>query len=188
MHSKGADKLTDEECIKKFLAGEEQYFSFIVEHYYSELFRYTSTFIWDRQDCEEIVEDVFIELVLLLRSGKYKESGRVKHLLVHMARNHVFNFIDHLHLHKSLFTELADDSDIPVAGDEAYNPGREKMLRLRHALRNLSETELQIFMLRYHGKASFEEIGKKLNIKPHTAMTIHARTMDTLRKAVVENE
>jgi len=39
-------------------------------------------------------------------------------------------------------------------------------------------------MLRYHGKASFEEIGTKLVMKPHTAMTIHTRTMDKLRESV----
>ena len=187
VHSKEAGKLTDEECIKRFLAGEEKYFSVLVERYSPELFRYTSSYIHDRQDCEDIVQDVFTDFVLLLRSGKYSEQGKMHNLLVKMARHHVINSIDHLHLYNALFTQT-DAFDSPEAGDEeTYKPGREKMLRLRAALRNLTEKELQIFMLRYHAKASFEEIGKRLDMKPHTAMSIHTRTLSKLRKAIGEN-
>lgn len=190
VQSKGAGKLKDEECIRKFLAGEEQYFSVIVEHYRSEIFRYISSYIRDRQQCEDIVQDVFTDFVLLLRSGKYEESGRVKHLLVQMAHAHIKNYIKHECRHDALFTRLPDnfDSADDSGQEEKYNPQREKMIRLRAGLRGIKEVPRKIFMFRYHKRKSFEEIGKHFNMKPHTAMTIHARIMEKLRKVIAGNK
>jgi RNA polymerase sigma-70 factor, ECF subfamily len=188
VHGKGAGKLKDEECIAKFLAGDEKYFSVLVEHHRPGLLRYTSAYIRDRQQCEDIVQDVFTAFVLLLRSGRYRESGKLQHLLAQMAHHHVLNFLEHVHIHDELFSSLPDKPDIPDKPDEEkYKPPCSKMKLFRAAWRLLKTVPRKIFMLRYHQKKSFEEIGRLLNMKPHTAMSIHTRTINKLRNAIAGN-
>lgn len=189
LHGKKAEGVSDEECIRKFLAGKEHYLSFLYERHRPGLLRYAGSYIRNRQDCEEIVQDVFTDFALLLRSGRYTERGKLSHLLAQIAHACIINHIIKKSKQNGLFTQMPDgfDSAADSGAEENYSPQGKKMKLLRAALRGIKEVPRKIFMFRYHGHISFEEIGKHLSIKPHTAMTIQERTMEKLRKAVDGN-
>jgi RNA polymerase sigma factor (sigma-70 family) len=190
LHSKKAEapgerKPTDAECTGKIIAGNEKFFSVIEQRYKAELLRYANAYLSDYGECKNIVQDVFIEFLLLLRSGKYHEEGRVHNLLVQMTHHRVLDYLRYKHKHEELFTELPEDFEVAEKATwETYKPKPKKMLRLCIAWRQLKELPRKIFMLRYHEGKTFEEIGKLIGMKTHTVKSIQRRTEQKLSKIV----
>lgn len=67
---KSYEKLTDEEVIKKFQQGDLVAFDVVVARYKEQLINYVYTFVGDKSDSEDIVQDTFVKIYRFRQSYK----------------------------------------------------------------------------------------------------------------------
>jgi RNA polymerase sigma factor (sigma-70 family) len=173
----------DAECIALFLKGDERCFTQLVKRHHSQILRYINSYIHDGQQSKDILQNVLMDFVLLLRSGKYEEQGKVHHLLISMAHNRINEYFRNKSRH-NIFLPLSEkDEDQPEASiqEEEWQPTRSEMLRLHAYLRAMKEKRRALFMKRYHGKP-YQEISHTLGISPDAAKVQFSRTVKKLRK------
>ena len=67
---KSYEKLADEEVIKKFQQGDLVAFDVVVARYKEQLINYVYTFVGDKSDAEDIVQDTFVKIYRFKQSYK----------------------------------------------------------------------------------------------------------------------
>ncbi|MBK5284878.1 MAG: sigma-70 family RNA polymerase sigma factor, partial [Bacteroidia bacterium] len=96
----------DEECIRLFIHGDPRGFTELVNEHRQELFGYVNGYVRDRQDTEDIIQNVVIDLYTFLLSGKYHEEGKFLHLLKRMAHERTIDFLRRRSRNRKLFIPL----------------------------------------------------------------------------------
>jgi RNA polymerase sigma factor (sigma-70 family) len=174
---------SDAECIALFLKGNERCFTQLVKRHHSQILRYINSYLNDWQQSKDILQNVLMDFVLLLRSGKYVEQGKVYHLLISMAHNRIHEYFRAQHRHSVFLplSEVAHQQPEELAQEEEWQPTRSEMLRLHACLRAMKERKRAIFMKRYHG-VPYEKIARTMGISSDAAKVQFYRTVKKLRK------
>ena len=174
---------SDAECIALFLKGDERCFTQLVKLHHSQILRYINSYVNDGQQSKDIFQNVLMDFVLLLRSGKYTEQGKVHHLLISMAHNRIHEHFRAQHRH-NIFSPLSEADNQQTeesAQEEEWQPTRSEMLRLHAYLRAMKDRKRAIFMQRYHG-VPYEKISRTMGISSDAAKVQFSRTVKKLRK------
>ena len=149
-----------ESSYRRYLKGEEDAFRDIVELHFDGLLLFGHGYVRDLDAAEDIVIDVFSQLVV--HKNRFRFGHSLKTYLYMMARSRA---LDHLkHRDKLQMTELS--SDLPIADEK---PGPEEALiaeedkkTLYRALSRLEENQRQALHLVYFRDLSCEEAAKVL--------------------------
>jgi len=176
-------ELTDNEIIRKVLDGDHQHFAVLVKRYQNFVFTITLRYTENREDAEEISQDVFVKAFKSLKDfrGDSKFTTwlytivttssitflRKKKLSTHSLDNeHVF--------------ELADSQDSGMRANQAEQKSRSAMVN--EAIRMLGPEDAQIITLFYKGEQSLEEISQIMGIEPNAAKVRLHRARQRLRE------
>jgi RNA polymerase sigma factor (sigma-70 family) len=176
-------ELTDNEIIRKVLDGEHQHFAVLVKRYQNFVFTITLRYTENREDAEEISQDVFVKAFKSLKDfrGDSKFTTwlytivttssitflRKKKLQTHSLDNeHVF--------------ELADSQDSGMRANQVEQKSRSAMVN--DAIRMLGPEDAQIITLFYKGEQSLEEISQIMGIEPNAAKVRLHRARQRLRE------
>jgi RNA polymerase sigma factor (sigma-70 family) len=178
---------SDAECIAMFLKGDERCFTELVKHHHSEILRYINAYVHDGQQSKDILQDVLLDFVLLLRSGNYVEQGKVHHLLISMAHNRVNKYWRQRN--HNIFVPLKEEHGhfAKTEQEEEWYPTRNELTRLHAYLRALKERRRTIILQRYHG-IPYEKIGRNLGISSDAAKVEFSRTIKKLRALLHANK
>jgi len=173
---------SDAECIVLYLKGDELCFTELVKHHRSGILRYISSYIHNHQQGEDILQDVLMDFVLLLRSGNYVEQGRVHHLLINMAHKRINEYLRNHSSHaiSLALPEEEDEQPAELEQEESWQPTRSDMLRLRAYIRSMKERKRALFIKRYHGM-SYEKISRTMSINSDAAKVEFSRMVKKLR-------
>ena len=173
---------TDAECIALFLKGDDRCFAELVKHHRPEILHYIYTYTHNWQHSKDIFQDVIIDFVMLLRSGKYVEQGKVHHLLINMAHKRVNECLRQRRNHNIFLPLSEEDKELHAESkEEEWQPTRSELLRLHAYIRTMKEKRRALFMKRYHGK-SYQEISRNIGISPAAAKAEFSRMVKKLRK------
>lgn len=176
-------ELTDNEIIRKVLDGEHQHYAVLVKRYQNFVFTITLRYTENREDAEEISQDVFVKAFRSLKDfrGDSKFTTwlytivttssitflRKKKLQTHSLDNeHVF--------------ELADSQDSGMRANQVEQKSRSAMVN--DAIRMLGPEDAQIITLFYKGEQSLEEISQIMGIEPNAAKVRLHRARQRLRE------
>ena len=176
-------ELTDNEIIRKVLDGDHQHFAVLVKRYQNFVFTITLRYTENREDAEEISQDVFVKAFKSLKDfrGDSKFTTwlytivttssitflRKKKLQTHSLDNeHVF--------------ELADSQDSGMRANQVEQKSRSAMVN--EAIRMLGPEDAQIITLFYKGEQSLEEISQIMGIEPNAAKVRLHRARQRLRE------
>ncbi len=160
----------DNEIISRVLKGDHQAYSALVEQYQNYVFTLTLRMVKNREDAEEVAQDVFVKAYRSLADfrGASKFSTwlytivtttcitflRKKRLEVHSLDNeHIF--------------ERADAQDSGMSANQVETKSRQGMVNRAIAL--LGPDDAQIITLFYKSEQSLEEIAQVLGIEPNAA-------------------
>ena len=173
---------SDAECIALFLKGNDHCFTELVKHHKSELLRYINSYTRNWQHSKELFQDVLMDFVLLLRSGKYVEQGKVHNLLISMAHNRINNYLRKRNSH-DIFVPLTeqDDQRPEQVEEEPWQPTRSELARLHLYLGAMKERQRALFLQRYSG-IPYKNIGRNLGISTAAAKVEFSRTVKKLRQ------
>ena len=172
------DKILFNEIKNRNLKVYEALFS----NYYPGLVRFAEGFLFDKQECEDIVQNLFI--YFWENAQKLNLDLSVKCYLYQSVKNRCLNHLRDLQIrdqHNLLYLEgLINMEDF----SEIQDP--EIIIQINAALKQLPEQMAKIFKLKYLDDKKISEIAQIRNITENTVKTQLLRAKTKLRKILSE--
>jgi RNA polymerase sigma factor (sigma-70 family) len=176
-------ELTDTEIIKKVLAGEQAIFAQLVQRYQSYVFTLVLRFTDNREDAEEISQDVFVKAYRSL--ADFRGDAKFSTWLYTIVRTSCITFLRKRRLNiTSLDNERTslqlENRDSGLTANAIEQKSKHAMVNA--AIRMLSPDDTQILTLFYKGEQSLGEIGRVMGLDPNTIKVKLHRARNRLRE------
>ena len=161
--------LTDTEIISRVLDGQQQVFASLVERYQNYVFTLVLRFISNREDAEEVAQDVFVKAYRSL--ADFRGESKFSTWLFTIVRTSCLTFLRKKKLDVSsidnerIFIQL-ENHESDFSANQVERKSRQTMVN--EAISLLSGDDAQIITLFYKAEQSLEEIGRIMGIEPNT--------------------
>lgn len=176
-------ELTDTEIIKKILQGEQALFAQLVQRYQRYVFTLVNRFTSNREDAEEISQDIFVKAYRSL--ADFRGEAKFSTWLYTVVRTSCITFLRK----KQLDTTSLDNERtlIQLENKESGFNANIVEQKSRHAMLNaaiqlLSPDDSLILTLFYKGEQSLEEIGRIMGLEPNTVKVKLHRARNRLKE------
>jgi RNA polymerase sigma factor (sigma-70 family) len=161
--------LNDNELISKVLSGDQQAYAALVNRYQNYVFTLALRFTKNREDAEEVSQDIFIKAYRAL--ADFRGASKFSTWLYTIVNTTCITFLrkKRLEVHsldnEKVF-ELADNQDSGMRANLVEQKSRLAMVN--HAIKMLSTDDAEVITLFYKGEQSLEEIAQILGIEANT--------------------
>jgi RNA polymerase sigma-70 factor (ECF subfamily) len=161
---------SDSEIISLVLKGDHNAYALLVERYKSYVFTLTFRFTKNREDAEEVSQDIFVKAYRSL--ADFKGTAKFSTWLYTIVNTTCITFLRKKRLEvKSLDDErtfeVADNQDSGLRANQIEQKSRLNMVNQAIAL--LSPDDAEIITLFYKSEQSLEEISQILGVEANTA-------------------
>jgi len=161
--------LTDMEIISRVLNGEQNAYAELVNRYQNYVFTLALRFTKNREDAEEVSQDIFIKAYRSL--ADFKGASKFSTWLYTIVYTTSITFLrkkrpDIRSLDDERTLELADSQDSGFSANQVEQKSKVNMVTKAIAL--LSPDDAQIITLFYKAEQNLEEIGKILGLETNT--------------------
>ena len=162
--------LNDNEIISKVLSGDHQAYAGLVSRYQNYVFTLTLRMVKNREDAEEVAQDVFIKAYKYL--SDFRGASKFTTWLYTIVNNTCISFLrkkklDIHSLDNEKVFEVADSLDSGLRANLVEQ--KSKMTMVSNAISMLSPDDAAIITLFYKGEQSLEEIARILGLEANTA-------------------
>ncbi len=161
--------LTDTEIISRVLKGDQQIFAELVSRYRNYVFTLVLRFTENREDAEEVSQDVFVKTYRSL--ADFRGDSKFSTWLYTIARTTCITFLRK----KKLETTSIDNEKTLLQlenKESSFNANvieqKSRAAMVNEAIKLLSPDDAQIITLFYKAEQSLEEIGNILGMEPNT--------------------
>ncbi|HLA58169.1 MAG TPA: RNA polymerase sigma factor [Puia sp.] len=173
----------DEEIISRILKGEQSAFTILVEKYQNYVFTLVLRFTENREDAEEIAQDVFVKAYRSL--ADFRGDSKFSTWLFTITRTTCLSFLRK----KKLDTQSLDNerTGLQVENRESgFNANlveqKSRHTMLSRAISMLSVDDAQVLNLFYKAEQTLEEIGKIMRLDPNTVKVKLHRARQRLKE------
>jgi len=161
---------SDSEIISLVLKGDHNAYALLVERYKSYVFTLTFRFTKNREDAEEVSQDIFVKAYRAL--ADFKGTAKFSTWLYTIVNTTCITFLRKKRLDiKSLDDErtfeVADSQDSGFRANQVEQKSRQNMVN--QAITMLNRDDAEIITLFYKNEQSLEEIGQILGVEVNTA-------------------
>ena len=184
-------ELSDSCLISLYTKGNEEAMSTLIDRHKSRIFTTIYLIVKDRYIAEDILQDVFIKTINILKQKKYNEQGNFLPWILRIAHNQA---IDHFRKEKrNPKITLADGSDIfnclKFSEDHTTSENLSKHSKkyLKKIIEDLPDKQKQVLIMRHYMDMSFQEIAEATNVSINTALGRMRYALIALRKKIKTN-
>jgi RNA polymerase sigma factor (sigma-70 family) len=161
---------SDSEIISQVLAGDHNAYALLVERYKSYVFTLTLRFTKNREDAEEVSQDIFVKAYRAL--ADFKGTAKFSTWLYTIVNTTCITFLrkkrlDVRSLDDERTFEVADSLDSGFRANLVEQKSRQTMVN--QAITMLNPDDAEIITLFYKNEQTLEEIGQILGIEVNTA-------------------
>lgn len=179
--------LTDNELLKEIQKGELDKYSEVIQRYQGKLFAYLYRLIGDREEAEDLLQDVFIKVFKNLNN--YDAERKFSSWIYRIAHNEAVNHIKRKYLKKFISWEDVVSSKDKLETSVEDSPDsswmrRETVKEVDEAINKLPIKYRQVLVLRYYSDKSYEEIGEILKKPVNTVGTLINRAKKKLYEEI----
>lgn len=187
------DKMTDDELVKFYEAGNNKAFEILMLRYKSKSYTYIYLIVRNRELAEDIFQDTFIKAIATIQQGRYVESGKFLAWINRIAHNLI---IDHFRREKNENTFSADAVDYDIVNNaklseksiEDTMSNEQVMADVVHLIDFLPATQQKVIRMRYFEDLSFKEIAEKTDVSINTALGRMRYALLNMRRIAAEND
>ena len=182
--------MNDTDLMRQLKNGDETAFRKIVETHQDFIYRLTFHYLGNRQDAEEITQDVFIRLYQSRAS--YKPRGKLSTYLYRIAINLSLNRIrDRKRKSWVSFESLKKKGQENLFSGEDQNPDRildlkEQQQMIQHTIDGLPENQRTALILKRFEELSYNEIADVMKISVSAVEALLYRARQNLQKKLAE--
>jgi RNA polymerase sigma factor (sigma-70 family) len=181
-------ELTDTEIIKRVLSGEQALYSQLVQRYQQFVFTLVLRFTDNREDAEEISQDIFVKAYRSL--ADFRGESKFSTWLYTIVRTSSITF-----LRKKKLDTTSMDTERVMANIEnresSFNANiieqKSRHATVNAAIRLLSPDDAQLITLFYKAEQSLDEIGKIMGYDPNTVKVKLHRARHRLKDKLEKN-
>jgi len=161
---------SDSEIISLVLKGDHNAYALLVERYKSYVFTLTFRFTKNREDAEEVSQDIFVKAYRAL--ADFKGTAKFSTWLYTIVNTTCITFLrkkrlDIRSLDDERTFEVADSQDSGFRANQVEQKSRQNMVN--QAITMLNRDDAEIITLFYKNEQSLEEIGQILGVEVNTA-------------------
>lgn len=176
-----AEKINQYELglLNEMKRGSQSAFSVLFGIYYADLLLYCGTFIRDRSECEDIVQEIFYKLWNDRRELGIDTS--LKTYLLRAVRNGCFDVFRH---RKIVRSHVCTVTATPAAGDletENYILYSDLQDRLDEVLGQLDEKAAEAFRMNRFEHLKYREIAERLQVSERTVEVRIGKALEFIR-------
>lgn len=174
---------SDIEIISRVLKGEQQAYALLVDRYKTYVFTLSLRFVKNREDAEEVSQDIFIKTYRSL--ADFRGGSKFSTWLYTIVNTTCITFLrkKKLEVHsldnEKIF-EVADSQDSGFRANQVEQKSRINMVN--EAIGMLSGDDAEVLTLFYKGEQSLEEIGQVLGLEPNTVKVRLHRARQRLKE------
>lgn len=184
--------LNDQQLIDLYLTGDEAAFSHLLNRHKAKIYSSIYMFTKDREQADDLFQDVFIKIIDTLRKGKYNHEGKFLQWALRIAYNMcVDQFRRNKRRTKVSSSESFDIFDVLESQDENREMSiikNETHDRVRSLVDKLPEEQREVVILRHYADMSFKEIACLTDVSINTALGRMRYALINIRKLIHEKE
>jgi RNA polymerase sigma-70 factor (ECF subfamily) len=180
--------LNDSEIISKVLSGDQQAYAELVTRYQNYVFTLAFRFTKNREDAEEVSQDIFVKAYRAL--ADFKGNSKFSTWLYTIVNNTCITFLrkKKLQTHsldKEGVFEVADSQDSGLRANQVEQ--KSKIAMVNNAIKMLGADDAEIITLFYKSEQSLEEIAQILGLETNTAKVRLHRARTRLKEKMQQH-
>jgi RNA polymerase sigma-70 factor, ECF subfamily len=180
--------LNDIEIISKVLSGDQQAYAMLVNRYQNYVFTLALRFTKNREDAEEVAQDIFIKAYRSL--ADFRGAAKFSTWLYTIVNNTCITFLRK----KKLETHSLDNERVFEVADSQESGLRANLIEqksraamVNKAISLLGPDDVEVITLFYKGEQTLEEIAQILRLEPNTAKVRLHRARTRLKEKMQQN-
>ena len=178
------NNIDDFELVSQVREGNQYAFSILFARYYGDVMNYCATFIPDRNECEDIVQNIFMGI--WEKRNLFSIRVPFKSYLLMSARHDCFDAIKHEKIVKQHVVEVLDTPEAANWDIDHYLLHSELESKIKVLLQLYEPRAVEIFKMSRFENIKYDEIAEKLNISRRTVEVKVANVLKYLREHLVE--
>lgn len=152
---------SDEDCVKRILKGDDRAFSCLIEKHKEMVFTIVIRVVENREEAEEVAQDVFLKIYHTL--GSFKGMSKFSTWLYRIAYNAAISHVrkskpNFIPLHENIQETSSGTVEVPELLEVNEEAQRREVLS--QALGILKQEELLLINMHYQGQMSIEQISE----------------------------
>ncbi len=155
---------------------DDRILSHVVTQYSDMIFRVSYQYVGNRQDAEDIVQEVFLALVQRLQDIYFNDEEHLKAWLIRVTINKSINVAKYNARRRTCEADNNLHTDDHIFGELDYE------------LSKLSDSDRQIVYLHYYEGYSAKEISDFLGLRENTVHKRLSRAREKLKKFLLEED
>jgi len=184
--------IPDSLLIKKYVEGNEEAFSKLINRHKSRIYAFIYSKIKDTDIANDIFQDTFIKVIKTLKSNSYKEEDKFVSWVMRISHNLImdhFRKIKRMPIHRdtdefSIFSILSDNS--PNIENRIIT--NQIQIDLKKLIEQLNDDQKEIVEMRLYRNMSFKEISEEKEISINTALGRMRYAINNLRAIIKKNK
>jgi RNA polymerase sigma-70 factor (ECF subfamily) len=178
-------KNDEKKILQNLIHGDRLAFEKIFQLYFERIYYFTIKYLNNREDAEEITQEVFVKL--WNRRQAIKTELSFSSYLFMIAKNAVIDVLRKKQKEAALSEELKQKRSGNYSPADSTLEYKELNNIVVSAINDLPEKRKQIFLMIREEELSYKEIAEKLSISVKTVETHMRLALQQLRKAIGEN-
>ena len=176
--------IEEKEILKRLSEGDKNVFEYIFKLYYEDISKYVFVrFIHDKEDTEDIVQNLFLKL--WEKRDSLQNVNSIKSYLYKSAHNACINYFEHQAVKQKYKSDIEYRLKMMGFSDYESEDYDEKLSNVSKAIEELPEQTKKIFNLKYIEGLKYKEIAERLGISDKTVQTLIYRGLKHLRNKLI---
>ena len=176
------NKADEQIWIERASRGDVEAFGYLYELHVDRIYRFALFRMGNHTDAEDVTEQVFVKMIERISSFDWKGTGSFMAWLYRIAYNQVIDAARFTKRHPEagievLYNHIAEDGSDP----QIYTEQQDFMNQVNDCMKELTELQRQVILLKYGGGLSNAEVAEVLDRTPGTIATVQHQTLRKLR-------
>lgn len=176
----------EESLVREAVRGDQQAFAGLYEAHFDRIFRYVYLKIGDREEAEDMTQQVFLHALKSITSFKFQGTPFTAWLF-RIAHNQM---VDHLRKKSRRPATVEIDDTVPCNTNDPVRMTELNLSieQLSRATQNLTQAQREVISMRFAGGLSIEEVARTMGKNPGAIKALQHAAVQALRKQLVVSE
>lgn len=189
-NNKIGNTLTDSQLVHNFIThNDNRAFDELVKRYRDKVYNQIFFTVKDEDLANDLFQDTFVKVLIMLRDGKYNEEGKFNAWLMRVTSNIVMDYyrkkpvaVDSITPNDNPASDILNRIDLAEPSTEhtlVEQQVRDTAVKLMNAL---PEAQREILQMRFYQDLSFKEIAEQKGLSINTALGRMHYAVNNMRK------
>ncbi len=168
--------------LEKARDGDRDAFKTIVSLYQKKVFLLAYSFLGNREDALDIVQETFMRLYQKL--GLFQTEGNFQAWLFQMTRNMAIDFYrrNYHHRRQKEASLTIDQTDVSAPAEDSQDSRADLRRLFSHCLEKLDSRQKMVLVMKHYNGLRYAEIARALDISVGTVKSLHFKAVRNMRK------